>query len=642
MVPKPYVVGEEAEFVVLRGVLSGGEVAELVAIGSKVLSGLISSGHAREKEVVDGLPAFATDIASRGEYGPDLGSLLQPLVERRLAPHVRQRYGCPGAALATATLRRYVPEERRFLPPHHDHHAFASVVLGLQGGPEGGATGGFFVQGSGRAFLDRRFVPLCPGDVAVHQSDLHHGVDVQDGSLLYITLFFADSKASAASGACPWYHQPAARGDASAQYSFALSLQRKGDHREAQEWLDKACSQDHPEALFLQAELAFSPPVGSGQQPDTAKALQFFRRAAELGHGHSQSRLGGLLSNGVQGRVQQDTWEGKRLLRLSFEQDDADASYHLGNALLQEGDREGVTKLLAACAKGHPAACFNIGLMYRDGQYNLPKDPPQSLRFTKWAAHMGEAQALSNLGHMLMTGNGVIKDEAKAARLFRRAAEADAPEGLMNWALCLLRGNGGTRVDYRKACDFAQRSAAMGHQMAQEMLPTFFSAARNPNPPARPMPTSVADLQRLGVKELRDFLQTEGVDFSDCIEKADLVSRAAIRLPGAEEPWDPAPEHAILLEPKKRPHRSAATGAQPVVAQAPMPAADHAHPTSDNSAGTGGSRGHALPQAGAGAATSAGRSPVTTASAPHAEVTQVASEPLPCTPGRPTKFEVLD
>ena len=32
-----------------------------------------------------------------------------------------------------------------------------------------------------------------------------------------------------------------------------------------------------------------------------------------------------------------DTWEGKRLLRLAFEQDDPNAGYHLGMSLLSEG-----------------------------------------------------------------------------------------------------------------------------------------------------------------------------------------------------------------------------------------------------------------------------------------------------------------
>merc|ERR1712012_1026606 len=54
------------------------------------------------------------------------------------------------------------------------------------------------------------------------------------------------------------------------------------------------------------------------------------------------------------------------------------------------------------------------------------------------------------------------------------------------------------------------------------------------------------------VRDLRDLLRSEGVDFSDCVEKSDLMRRAAMHLPGVDEPWDAAPEHTLLIEPPKR------------------------------------------------------------------------------------------
>jgi len=550
LVPRPFAVAEDAEFFLLKGALTDNEVAEIVAVGSKILGELIGSGKAREPDPTDGRPRFCVDIVERGIYGGELANVLRPLVEHALLPYVRQKFGCPGAALATARFRRYVPEERRFVPPHHEHGAFAVLVLGLQD-PQV-FTGGLFVQGSGRAFLDRRFVPLGRGDVCAYRHDLHHGVEVQEGSRTELLLFFKDSPQSAVDGTSPWHQKAAEAGDGAAQYGLAMSLVAQGNYDKAREWLDRACAQDQPEALYTQADWAWEPPPGSGIRTDTARALQLLRRAAELGHGRSQSRLGGILSQGVKGRAQQDSWEGKRLLRLAFEQDEPDAAFALGQALLQEGDRDGASKLLAACAKGHPRACFQVAEMYREGQYQFPKDVPQSLRYTKWAAHQGDPQALSNLGHLIINGVGVVRDDAKAVRLFRHAAKLGAPEGMLNYGLALLRGNGGVRVDYQEALEWAQKAAAQGHTLAHQQLPMFFNAAKNPNPPARSHPTSRAELDRLGVKELRDLLRTEGVDFSDCVEKADLIARAAMRLPGVAEPWDAAPEHTLLLEPPKK------------------------------------------------------------------------------------------
>jgi hypothetical protein len=215
---------------------------------------------------------------------------------------------------------------------------------------------------------------------------------------------------------------------------------------------------------------------------------------------------------------------------MAFEQDDPDAGFYLGQTLLQEGDRDGATKLLAACAKGHPRACFQAAEMYREGQYQFTKDIPRSLRYTKWAAHQGDPQALSNLGHLLVNGMGVIRDEAKAVRLFHQAAKLGAMEGELNYGLALLRGNGGTKVDYQEALVWAQKAAAKGHALAHQQLPMFFNAAKNPNPPARSLPSTRDEVARLGVKDLRDLLRSEGIDFSDCVEKADLVARAAVRV----------------------------------------------------------------------------------------------------------------
>jgi len=252
----------------------------------------------------------------------------------------------------------------------------------------------------------------------------------------------------------------------------------------------------------------------------------------------------------------------------------------LGQVLLQEGDRDGATKLLAACAKGHPRACFQIAEMYREGQYQFPKDVPQSLRYTKWAAHQGDSQAMSNLGHLIINGQGVIKDEAKAVRLFRQAAKLGAMEGELNYGLALLRGNGGAKVDYQEALAWAQKAAAQGHTLAHQQLPMFFNAAKNPNPPARSVPSTRDELARLGVKELRDLLRSEGIDFSDCVEKADLVARAAQHLPGVAEPWDAAPEHNLLVEPTRKTKAELLKAKQQqTVAPASQPSSQPASPT---------------------------------------------------------------
>ncbi|CAJ1420326.1 unnamed protein product [Effrenium voratum] len=534
-VPRPYAPGE-AEFFVYPGLLTDNEASQLLSSCSQVLSEEIGSGRGREPDV-DGRPAFAVEVARGGNFNKV--PALRPLVESVLLPLVRQKLGA--ATLSSAFLRRFVPEERRFLALHREVRAWAVMSVALQ--DSSAYTGGLFVQGSGRA-LDRRFVQLERGGVCLFHHDLHHGVDVQEGSRFELVIHFKDSPQAVSEGTCPWFRKLAEAGDVSGLYGHALALARKGDFLGAKDFLDKACESDDGDALWTAAEWCWDPPLGSSLQESPSAALTLWRRAAELGHGRSRGRYGSVLMQGVPGHVQQDIWEGKRMLRLGFESDDPDATFHLGQALLQDGDRDGATKLMAACAKGHPRACFQVAEMHREGQLQFPQDLQQCLRCTKWAAHQGDPQALSNLGHLLINGVGVIKDEAKAVRLFRHSAKLGAPEGMLNYGLALLRGSGGVKVDYQEALEWAQQSAASGHSLAHQQLSMFFNAAKNPNPPARCAPSSIEELRSLGVRELQNLLRLEGIDFSDCVEKSDLIARAALRLPGVTEPWDAAPEWA--------------------------------------------------------------------------------------------------
>ena len=152
-----------AEFSVFKGLLTDNEAAQLLSMGSQLLSGEIGSGRGRELDL-DGRPRFAVEVAELGVITKHPQEI-RPLLENVLLPLLRKF--SPTIALSSAYFRRYVPEERRYLPPHYEYGSFVVVSITLQ---EASAyTGGFFVQGSGKAFLDRKFLQLGRGDVCVNQ-----------------------------------------------------------------------------------------------------------------------------------------------------------------------------------------------------------------------------------------------------------------------------------------------------------------------------------------------------------------------------------------------------------------------------------------------------------------------------------------
>jgi hypothetical protein len=87
-------------------------------------------------------------------------------------------------------------------------------------------TGGLFVRsGSDES---QHFLDLTAGDVAVHQYDLEHGVEVRSGSRYSWILWFQD-RACSPSGHQHWHQEAAAAGDPVAMFNIANVLSGAAD-----------------------------------------------------------------------------------------------------------------------------------------------------------------------------------------------------------------------------------------------------------------------------------------------------------------------------------------------------------------------------------------------------------------------------
>jgi TPR repeat protein len=76
---------------------------------------------------------------------------------------------------------------------------------------------------------------------------------------------------------------------------------------------------------------------------------------------------------------------------------------------------------------GSPAAQFNLGQLYRQGQ-GIPADLAQARYWYAASAAQGYAYAQYNLGIMYEFGHGTGPDLTEATRWYRRAAAQDLPE----------------------------------------------------------------------------------------------------------------------------------------------------------------------------------------------------------------------
>lgn len=168
---------------------------------------------------------------------------------------------------------------------------------------------------------------------------------------------------------------------------------------------------------------------------EPARALAYFRKAAEDGVPAAQFSLAGMYFDG-QG-VPKNLKEAARWYE-------------------------------AAAKQGHSRAQSNLGLMYLNG-WGVEKSVRQSVVWFRKAAEQGDAVGQSNLGAAYVNGTGVLVDSAAGAAWLRKAAEQGVAEAQYGLATLYVNGRG-VPVDLNSAALWLQRAAAQQFPKAQLVL----------------------------------------------------------------------------------------------------------------------------------------------------------------------------
>lgn len=109
-----------------------------------------------------------------------------------------------------------------------------------------------------------------------------------------------------------------------------------------------------------------------------------------------------------------------------------------------------VRELEAAAAKGNPRAEAALGELLLRGD-GLPRDDARALSLLEKSARVGHGPAAFRLGFLLSRGeNGAARDPARGVAYFRAAAAAGEPEAFFNLGAAHANGRGVKR-DYAEA-----------------------------------------------------------------------------------------------------------------------------------------------------------------------------------------------
>jgi TPR repeat protein len=181
------------------------------------------------------------------------------------------------------------------------------------------------------------------------------------------------------------------------------------------------------------------------------------------------------------------------------------------------------------------AAIFNSGVAaYDAGDYRKAFEIWWDLRYE-------DVAAMRNLGMMLRTGQGVVKDPKQAEELFLRAAQAGLPTAQADLADMLLKGEAGP-PDLGAALPLLQAAAAAHHPVAQFELGELYETGAPPLVPqnlevARQLYAAAAEH---GMKEAAERLRVVGPPAAAKPAGAQTAGQAATATPQAVAPVTPA------------------------------------------------------------------------------------------------------
>jgi TPR repeat protein len=238
--------------------------------------------------------------------------------------------------------------------------------------------------------------------------------------------------------------------------------------------------------------------------------LQWFQKAADLGHAGAQSILSNALRTGSKGPV--NLIDSAKYSKLAAAQGEVSGFINL--AIFYENGDGGLEKDLEEAAQnwekaaelGHRIAMFNTGVNYETGAgvsksyleamkwykkcvdahgsveaimkiaafhqqgLGVVANDSEAAKYYEQGVSKGNAVAMFNLGYFHEEGKaGFVPDVIKAFELFKQSADLGDPDAELKVASMLLNGFG-CEKDIPAATIYLQKASAKGNELAKSLL----------------------------------------------------------------------------------------------------------------------------------------------------------------------------
>lgn len=248
-------------------------------------------------------------------------------------------------------------------------------------------------------------------------------------SALVLAILFASLALPVFANDLPALEKQAAAGDADAQFLVGRTYLR-GDgvapnDARAVEWFRRAAEQGQFKAQHNFAALLLE---GRGVARDDAEAARWLRKAADQGSAPSQVLLGDLLLAGRGGARNVD--EGLAWYRRAADQGDEAAQFRLAEYFYFPAEGAGQPDYVEAARwyrplaeRGRAVAQNAYGVIVERGFGETKANPAEAARWFLKAARQGDRKGQSNLGRLYFEGNGVKRDPVQAYAWLKVSAD---------------------------------------------------------------------------------------------------------------------------------------------------------------------------------------------------------------------------
>lgn len=276
-----------------------------------------------------------------------------------------------------------------------------------------------------------------------------------------------------------WLRVAAATGDSEGEFYLGRLLHlvphAHHDGVEARLWYQKAAAQGNKWALNNLGLLA----EDSDDRLERAKAIDYFRQAAEAGELHGEQNMARCCHEGDW--VQQDDAQARIWYAKAAAQGDGESEAELGS-MYWEGEggpkdfAQARVHLEQAAALKNAWGTVNLGTLNELG-IGQPVNPVAAAHLYEEAIRLGNARALDRLGSLYARGVGVPQDPVRARELFLEAIQKGVLHAWSSLGVLHMDGAGVPKSD-SEAVRYFFMGAYLGEPQCENNVGAFYHHGR--------------------------------------------------------------------------------------------------------------------------------------------------------------------